>query len=80
MFDVKVYGYENNVYVECKFRSFEKLSDFGAKLAGNDEQAKEMHIYKGGAEVGFVDFDVLRDKALAEGHTLPIHEKMVANA
>ena len=75
MFTVKVYGYENEEPIETKrFRSNGKLTDYLADVCGMNEKAKCAEVTDG-TNVGHVDFDKQRDKAMLDGYILPVHEK-----
>lgn len=73
-----VYGYDDQLLRMPTFKSFDKLTDYGAEVCGNDENAKYMEVYRDGHYEGTVDFDVERDRALLNGYELPVHRKMLA--
>ena len=78
MFTVKVYGYENELVIYKRaFKTTAQVTDYGAELCANDEKARCMEVLKDNKVVGGVDFDEQRDKAMLNGHILPVHEKML---
>lgn len=80
MFNAKVYGYDDELYLDRHFATYNALLDFGADLMGTNEYAKSMDVYQDGAKVGSVDFDKQRDRAILNGYELPIHRKMLSRA
>ena len=73
-----VYDYNDELYRQPSFDTFDALTDYGAELTANDENAKRMEVYQDGAYRGEMDFDEMRDRALLNGYELPIHRKMLA--
>ena len=69
-----VYGYKGEVIANKTFRSYERLTDYLADVCGNDEHAQCAEVTDG-TNVGHVDFDKQRDKAMLDGYILPVHEK-----
>ena len=78
MFTAIIYGYDEQVLRTKKFRSFDKLTDYGADAIVNDEDALLMEVEKDGKCVARLDFDEQRDKAFLQGYILPVHKKRLA--
>lgn len=78
MFFAYVYDYNDELYRQPTFDTLDALTDYGAELMGNDENAKYMEVFQDGAYRGEVKFDELRDRAILNGYELPVHRKMLA--
>ena len=75
-----IYDYNDELYRSPCFDTRDELTDYASRIMANDEKAKCMEVYRDGFYEESVDFDELRDRALLDGYTLPIHQKMLKKA